>query len=113
MQIIARETGAPMEEIYGIATFYAQFKLNPNGKYAIAVCLGTACYVKGSGALVDRISQELNLPVDSTTPDGKYSLEATRCIGACGLAPVLTINGDVYGRLVPEQIPEILAKYKD
>ena len=113
MQIIARETGAPLEEIYGIATFYAQFKLNPNGKYAIAVCLGTACYVKGAGALVDKISQVLNLPVDSTTPDGKYSLEATRCIGACGLAPVLTINGDVYGRLVPEQIPEILAKYKD
>ena len=113
MQIIARETGAPMEEIYGIATFYAQFKLNPNGKYAIAVCLGTACYVKGSGDLVDKISAELNLPVDSTTSDGKYSLEATRCIGACGLAPVLTINGDVYGRLVPDQIPEILAKYKD
>ena len=113
MQIIARETGAPLEEIYGIATFYAQFKLNPNGKYAIAVCLGTACYVKGSGDLVDKISAELNLPVDSTTADGKYSLEATRCIGACGLAPVLTINGDVYGRLVPDQIPGILAKYRD
>ena len=113
MQIIARETGAPIEEIYGIATFYSQFKLNPNGKYAIAVCLGTACYVKGSGDLVDAITKELNLPVDSTTADGKYSLEATRCIGACGLAPVLTINGDVYGRLVPDQVPEILAKYKD
>ena len=112
-KIIARETGTPLEEIFGIVTFYAQFKLNPNGKYAISVCLGTACYVKGSGELVDKISAELNLPVDSTTPDGKYSLEATRCIGACGLAPVLTINGDVYGRLVPDQIPEILAKYRD
>lgn len=113
MKIIARETGAPLEEIYGIATFYSQFKLNPNGSYAIAVCLGTACYVKGSGALLDAITKELDLPVDSTTADGKYSLEATRCIGACGLAPVLTINGDVYGRLTPEQIPDILAKYKD
>ena len=112
-KIIARETGVSVEEIFGIVTFYSQFKLNPNGKYAIAVCLGTACYVKGSGDLVDKISAELNLPVDSTTPDGKYSLEATRCIGACGLAPVLTINGDVYGRLVPDQIPEILAKYRD
>ena len=112
-EIIALKTGVSMEEIFGIVSFYAQFKLNPDGQYAIAVCLGTACYVKGSGELVDKISAELNLPVDSTTPDGKYSLEATRCIGACGLAPVLTINGDVYGRLVPDQIPEILAKYRD
>jgi NADP-reducing hydrogenase subunit HndA len=112
-KIIAEKTGTPIEKVYGIATFYAQFKLNPDGEVAVAVCLGTACYVKGSGDLVDKISAELNLPVDSTTPDGKYSLEATRCIGACGLAPVLTINGDVYGRLVPDQIPEILAKYRD
>ena len=110
---IAEGMDIPLEKVYGVSTFYAQFSLSPKGNYHIAVCLGTACYVKGSGALVDKISSELNLPVDSTTPDGKYSLEATRCIGACGLAPVLTINGDVYGRLVPEQIPEILAKYKD
>ena len=113
MAIIAEETGAPLEEIFGIASFYSQFKLNPNGQYAIAVCLGTACYVKGSGLLIDEISKELDLPVGSTSGDGKYSLEATRCIGACGLAPVLTVNGDVYGRLTPEQIPDILAKYKD
>ncbi len=112
-KIIARETGEPIEEIYGIATFYSQFKLNPNGKYSIAVCLGTACYVKGSGLILDKITQELDLPAGSTSKDGKYSLEATRCIGACGLAPVLTINGDVYGRLTPEEIPAILAKYKD
>lgn len=112
-QIIARETGRPIEEIYGIATFYSQFKLNPNGQYAIAVCLGTACYVKGSGQIIDAISKELDLPVGSTSKDGKYSLEATRCIGACGLAPVLTINGDVYGRLTADDVPEILAKYKD
>ena len=112
-EIIARETGAPVEEIYGIATFYSQFKLNPDGKYAIAVCLGTACYVKGSGDITDAISAALNLPVGSTSSDGKYSLEATRCIGACGLAPVLTVNGDVYGRLTTADVPGILAKYKD
>ena len=112
-QIIARETGAPIEEIYGITTFYSQFKLNPSGKYAIAVCLGTACYVRGAGDLIDEISKELDLPAGSTTKDGKYSLEATRCIGACGLAPVLTVNGDVYGRLTKADIPGILAKYKD
>ena len=112
-QIIARETGRPVEEIYGIATFYSQFKLNPNGQYAIAVCLGTACYVKGSGLIIDAISKELDLPAGSTSRDGKYSLEATRCIGACGLAPVLTVNGDVYGRLTPDDVPGILAKYRD
>ena len=112
-KIIARETGVPLEEIFGIVTFYAQFKLNPNGKYAISVCLGTACYVKGSGDLLDEISKELDLPNGSTSRDGKYSLEASRCIGACGLAPVLTINGDVYGRLTTKDIPDILAKYKD
>ena len=112
-KIIARETGASIEEIYGVVSFYSQFKLNPNGKYAIAVCLGTACYVKGSGDLLEEISKELDLPNGSTSRDGKYSLEASRCIGACGLAPVLTINGDVYGRLTTKDIPDILAKYKD
>nr|MBE6545737.1 NAD(P)H-dependent oxidoreductase subunit E [Oscillospiraceae bacterium] len=112
-QIIARETGVSLEEIYGITTFYSQFKLNPNGKYAIAVCLGTACYVKGAQELIDAISKELGIAAGETSSDGKYSLEATRCIGACGLAPVLSINGDVYGRLTAKDIPGILAKYKD
>ena len=112
-KIIALNTGVSLEEVYGVVSFYSQFKLNPDGKYAIAVCLGTACYVKGSQDLVDKISEVLNLPAGSTSPDGKYSLEATRCIGACGLAPVLTINGDVYGRLTKAEIPAILEKYKD
>ena len=112
-KIIARETGVSLEEIYGITTFYSQFKLNPNGKYAIAVCLGTACYVKGAQELIDAISKELGIAAGETSSDGKYSLEATRCIGACGLAPVLSINGDVYGRLTAKDIPGILAKYKD
>ena len=111
-RIIARETGASIEEIYGVASFYSQFKLNPDGEIAIAVCLGTACYVKGSGEIIDEFSKLLDLPVGSTTSDGKYSLEATRCIGACGLAPVLTVNGDVYGRLTKADVADILAKYR-
>ena len=111
-QIIARETGVSLEEIYGIISFYAQFKLNPDGEVAIAVCLGTACYVKGAGELIEAIEQELNVATGSTSPDGRYSLEATRCIGACGLAPVLTVNGEVYGRLTKKDIPDILAKYR-
>ena len=111
-KIIAEKTDTPVEEIYGIATFYSQFKLNPNGEYSIAVCLGTACYVKGSAAVLEEISKELGVEVGSTSHDGKYSLEATRCIGACGLAPVMTVNGDVYGRLTKDQVPGILAKYR-
>ncbi len=111
-RIIAEKTGTPLEEIYGIASFYAQFKFNPNGEVAVAVCLGTACYVKGSGDIIQEFSDRLGLPVGSTSPDGKYSLEATRCIGACGLAPVLTVNGEVYGRLTKADVAGILAKYQ-
>ncbi len=111
-RIIAQKTGTPLEEIYGIASFYAQFKFNPNGQVAVAVCLGTACYVKGSGDIIEKFSERLGLPVGSTSPDGKYSLEATRCIGACGLAPVLTVNGEVYGRLTVDDVDPILAKYQ-
>ena len=111
-RIIAEGLGASVEEVYGIASFYSQFKLNPDGQVAIAVCLGTACYVKGSGEIIEEISKQLDLPVGSTTSDGKYSLEATRCIGACGLAPVLTVNGEVYGRLTKADVADILAKYR-
>ena len=113
MHIIALETNTSLEEIFGIASFYSQFKLNPSGKYAISVCLGTACYVKGSGAVMEKISEELNLPVGSTSPDGKYSLEATRCIGACGLAPVMVVNDDVYGKITASDVKGILAKYAE
>lgn len=111
-RMIALKMDVSIEEVYGVSTFYSQFVLNPKGDVAIAVCLGTACYVKGSGDILDKITQVLGLPAGSTTPDGKYSLEATRCIGACGLAPVLTINNEVYGRLVPADIEGILEKYK-
>ncbi|MBQ7365150.1 MAG: NAD(P)H-dependent oxidoreductase subunit E [Clostridia bacterium] len=112
MQIIARETGHPMEEIFGVASFYSQFSLNPKGEVAIAVCLGTACYVKGSGEILDKIVEILGVGAGDTSPDGKYSVDATRCIGACGLAPVLTINNEVYGRLTAADMAGILKQYQ-
>ncbi|MDP4120374.1 MAG: NAD(P)H-dependent oxidoreductase subunit E [Bacillota bacterium] len=111
--MVAEGLNKPLEEIYGVATFYSQFSLTPKGKYDISVCLGTACYVKGAGQIIDKITQIIGISADECTSDGKFSLNACRCIGACGLAPVMTINDDVYGRLEPSQIPEILAKYKD
>ena len=110
---IAEGMEVPLEKVYGIATFYAQFTLSPQGQHHISVCLGTACYVKGSGDLYDRLQEVLGIGGDECTPDRKFSLTACRCIGACGLAPVLTINEEVYGRLVVGDIDDIIAKYKD
>lgn len=110
-KIIARELDISYEEVFGVSTFYSQFALNPKGEINIAVCLGTACYVKGSGKLLEKITEVVGVDAGATSADGKFSVEATRCIGACGLAPVLTINNEVYGRLVPADIPTILAKY--
>lgn len=110
-QIISEKMDIPLEEVYGVASFYSQFNLNPKGQYQISVCLGTACYVKGSQKILDRIIEKLNLQPGEITPDGKYSLDATRCIGACGLAPVMCVNDEVYGRLVPEDVDKILEKY--
>ena len=112
-KIIADGMGVPLEKIYGVATFYAQFALSPKGKYNISVCLGTACYVKGAGDIFDKLSERLGIGADECTADGKYSLTACRCIGACGLAPVLTVNEDVYGRLTVDDVDDILAKYAD
>ena len=110
--MIAEGMNVPLEKVYGVATFYAQFSLSPKGKYNISVCLGTACYVKGAQQLIDKLEECLGIAAGECTEDGKYSLEACRCIGACGLAPVLTVNDDVYGRLVADDIPGILAKYE-
>ncbi len=110
--IIANELEIPLEKVYGVATFYAQFSLYPKGKYKISVCLGTACYVKGSGDLYNALMEKLGISGGECTPDGKFSLEACRCIGACGLAPVITVNDDVYGRLTVDDLDEILAKYE-
>ena len=109
--MIAEGTGFPLEKVYGVATFYAQFSLYPKGKYKISVCLGTACYVKGSGDIYDKLIEKLGIEGGECTPDGKFSLEACRCIGACGLAPVLTVNDEVYGKLTGDDIPGILEKY--
>ena len=108
---ISEELNVPMAEIYGVVTFYSQFTLEPKGEYTIGVCLGTACYVKGAQKIIDKIKREVNVEIGATSPEGKFSLEATRCIGACGLAPVLTVNEDVYGRLVEGDVPGIIAKY--
>lgn len=113
MEIISTETHTPLEEIYGVATFYSQFSLNPKGQYKVSVCLGTACYVKGAGDVFDRLQQRLGIGSGECTADGRFSLEACRCIGACGLAPVMTVNDEVYGRLVVDDVDIILAKYKD
>ncbi len=110
--IIAEELDIPLSEVYGVASFYAQFTLNPKGKYRISVCLGTACYVKGSADVLTAIEKNLGIKTGGITPDGKFSLDACRCVGACGLAPVMMINDDVYGRLTPDQIGPILDKYK-
>lgn len=111
--MIAEGMDVPLEKVYGVATFYAQFSLSPKGQYNISVCLGTACYVKGSGDIFDKLSEKLGIGADECTADGKFSLTACRCIGACGLAPVLTVNDEVYGRLTVDDVDSILAKYQD
>lgn len=110
-KMIAEGMEVPLEKVYGVSTFYAQFSLSPKGQYNISVCLGTACYVKGSGDIFDKLSEKLGIGADECTPDGKFSLTACRCIGACGLAPVLTVNEEVYGRLTVDDVDDILNKY--
>jgi NADH:ubiquinone oxidoreductase subunit E len=112
MQFIAEKFDVPFDEVYGIATFYSQFSLTPKGKYCVSVCLGTACYVKGSGLLLERLEKLLGVKTGQTTADGIYSLDATRCIGCCGLAPVMTVNEDVYGKAEPEKLANIIEMYK-
>ena len=110
--MISYETGIPLEKIYGVATFYSQFSLQPKGQYRISVCLGTACYVKGSGDIFKKLEELLGITNGECTPDGKFSLDSCRCVGACGLAPVMMINDEVYGRLTVDDVPTILAKYE-
>ena len=110
--MIADGMDVPLEKVYGVATFYAQFALTPKGEYHISVCLGTACYVKGAGDLYDKLQQVLGIAGDECTADRRFSLTACRCIGACGLAPVLTVNEEVYGRLGVDDVDGIIAKYR-
>ena len=111
-EYIADALGTTLSEVYGVATFYSQFSLQPKGKYVIGVCLGTACYVRGSQKVLDKVLKELSVEVGGTTDDGMFTIQATRCLGACGLAPVMMINDEVYGRLTDVEIPAILEKYK-
>jgi NADP-reducing hydrogenase subunit HndA len=110
-KIISQEMDIPLAEIYGVVTFYTQFSLKPKGKYKIQVCMGTACYVKGADKILDKLQERLGIHVGDCTEDGKFSLDACRCIGACGLAPVIMINEDVYGRLLPDQVDGIIDNY--
>ena len=110
--IIAEGLNVSLEEVFGVSTFYSQFSLTPKGKYNVSICLGTACYVKGAAAVLDKVTSTLGIQPEECTSDGKFSLTACRCVGACGLAPVLTVNGDVYGRMTPEEVPQVLAKYE-
>ena len=111
--MIADGMDIPLEKVYGVSTFYAQFALSPAGKYAVSVCLGTACYVKGAQAVFDHLQELLGIGPGECTADGLFSLEACRCIGACGLAPVMMINDEVYGNLTPDMLEDILAKYQE
>ena len=111
-KIISDETGIPIEKIYGVATFYAQFSMSPKGKYIVSVCLGTACYVKGAGKILEEVEKSLGIGDGECTQDGKFSLEVCRCVGACGLAPVMIVAGDVYGKMTPDRVPDVLAKYE-
>ena len=111
-EMIAQGMGKTLSEVYGVATFYSQFSLEKKGENVISVCLGTACYVKGSQAVLDKMAEYLEISVGKTTEDGLFTLQATRCLGACGLAPVLTVGAEVYGRVTPDQVAGILDKYK-
>ena len=111
-EIVSRRTGISAAKIYGVVTFYSFFSLVPNGKYVIGCCLGTACYVKGAQQVIDKFSEILGIEAGQTTPDGMFTLDALRCIGACGIAPAVTINGKVYPKLSPEDVPGIIEEYR-
>jgi NADH:ubiquinone oxidoreductase subunit E len=111
LEYVSEQLDLPMSEIYGVATFYSFFSLVPKGEHVTKVCMGTACYIKGAQSILDKLSMELNVKVEGTTADNKYTLEATRCLGACGLAPVITIGEKVFGRLSSNEIPKILKEY--
>ncbi len=111
-QIVSKRTGISVAEIYGVVTFYSFFSLEPKGKYVIGVCLGTACYVKGAQQIIDKFSEILGIGAGETTPDGLFTIDALRCIGACGIAPAVTINGKVYPKVTVDAVPKIVEEYR-
>ncbi len=110
---ISEGLNIPLAEIYGVVTFYTQFSLKPKGRFKIQLCMGTACYVRGSSDILDKLKEKLGINVGDCSEDGRFSLDACRCIGACGLAPVMMINDDVYGRLIPDEVEGIIEKYRN
>ncbi len=110
---IAKYLNIELAEVYGVITFYSRFTLKPKGKYCVSICLGTACFVKGSEKILEKAKELLKIEEGQTTPDGMFSLDATRCIGACGLAPVFTVNEEVYGKATPEMVEKVIAEYKN
>ena len=111
-EVVSEETGISVAEIYGVVTFYSFFSLTPKGKYVIGCCLGTACYVKGGQLIIDKFGELLGIKPGETTADGLFTLDALRCIGACGIAPAVSISGQVYPKVTKEQVPKILAEYR-
>jgi NADH-quinone oxidoreductase subunit E/NADP-reducing hydrogenase subunit HndA len=111
-EIVSAKTGIPVAEIYGVVTFYSFFSLEPKGKYVLGICLGTACYVKSSQQILDKFEQLLGIKAGQTTPDGLFTIEAIRCMGACALAPAMSVNGKVYPKVTPDEVDKILAEYK-
>ena len=110
---VALGLGVSVAEVYGVVSFYSFFSLTPKGEYVVSICMGTACYVKGSQAILEKVESELGIKAGVCSKDGKFSINACRCIGACGLAPVLTVNDEVYGRLTVDDVDSILAKYAE
>jgi NADH:ubiquinone oxidoreductase subunit E len=111
LEIVSREMRIPLSELYGITSFYSFFSMVPKGKYVIQVCLGTSCYVKGGQKIIDSLNKGFGLESGSTTPDGKFSLQTVRCLGCCGLSPVLAVNEDIHRKVKPSQLQEILSSY--
>lgn len=112
-EVISEETGVPVSDIYGVVTFYSFFSLQPKGKYVIGVCIGTACYVKGSQNVLDKFAEILKIKVGQTSEDGLFTLDGLRCIGACGIAPAISINGKVYPKVSVPQVASIIQEYRD
>ncbi|HRZ42394.1 MAG TPA: NADH-quinone oxidoreductase subunit NuoE [Bacteroidales bacterium] len=112
-EIISKELNVPLAKVYGVVTFYSFFTMIPKGKHPISICTGTACYVRGAEKVLDEFKKNLNIKVGETTADGKFSLSCLRCVGACGLAPVVLVGEKTYGRVAPDMVKEILAEYKD
>ena len=111
-ELVAKELGIPVSRVYGIVSFYSFFTMTPKGEHPISVCLGTACYVRGAEKVLDERKRQLGINVGEVTPDGKFSLTCLRCVGACGLAPVIEVGDKVYGRMTPDRVKDVLAEYK-